>query len=151
MNAFSESTKKSLQFISNVHLALSETLTKVTSHRVFPTEPKCVNFRNVLDTEKRDIAGVLKMAFTDEHNKWTAAAGECTSDKEMFSLELFYRLLRTRDSDTGRPLLVDVFSNRNKDSYGWVSFSCTNLPPLPFKKLELYGTQPVCIFGTNFL
>lgn len=155
-NTFFTEFKESIEFTSKIHLILSEVLPKVKSFSVSlkktaGTKPRGSNESSEDDEYSGNNVVIFFKKELMEENCYCTEKMQMQNVEE-FSLILFYKLLMTINSKTGRLLLLDVISSECKEMYGWSSFGCTGFPVLPFKKSSLFDVlHSVDIFGTKSL
>lgn len=134
--------RENMSFLSTVRLTLSEMLSGVKSFNVLPFEWKRRKPGKALAGSRENILKLLDRVLKNENEEKEKKGKE-------FTMDLFYKLLRTRSSESGKPLFVDMFSFENKEKYGWASFNSTNIQKLPYKKL--FDMSPMNIFGFDFM
>lgn len=135
--------RENLNFLSTVRLILSEMLSGIKSFSVSSIEWKKNNSGRKPKDPKKDVLGLLKSVLSKEND-------ENAQQGEEFTLDMFYKLLRTRNRETGRLLLLDIFSPNNTAKYGWAAFKSREISTLfPYEKA--LDENMVNIFGFDFM
>lgn len=138
--------KENFEFLANVRFILNEVLTKISSFKVLLVNNEKIEMENLY--ENIEFINYFNKILL---NKYDLDIKE--DNKEKFSLDLFYKLLRTINNKTGNLLLLDIISFINKDIYGWVFFNNKiNFPVLPYEKNYYYNSiKSVNIFGIDLM